>query len=163
MHNNMLHHLSNLITWTDWWWETQNTNLVQKNNKFIAINVNIHDYEIFCFQQLHMKLDCFAIERSDFEQVSIWKSINSMMLSFVHQYLFCWHFYSFFKLESAFCSLNLMLAYCRFHQQIVRWPGKVIIALCFLRALSSTEPGQLAQGQPRASPESVQLAQRARG
>jgi len=30
------------------------------------------------------------------------------------------------------------------HQQIVKWPGKVIIALCSLRALSSTGPGQLA-------------------
>ena len=41
------------------------------------------------------------------------------------------------------------------HQQIVNWPGKLIIVLCSLRALSSTEPGQLAQGQPRASLEPV--------
>ena len=120
MHNNMLHHFSNLTAQTNWWWETQNVSLVQKNSKFIMISMNLYDYETLCFLQLCMKFDCFAAEKSDFKQVSIQKSINSAAFSSVQQCLFCWHFYSFFKFESVFCSLNLMLAYCKFESVVLQ-------------------------------------------
>ena len=124
----------------------------------------------------------------DDEEASVWQELFEAIILCILTQAFLWsffvresvqrnkHFRNLYKhsLEAAeFCenllkqltdnlnSLEIMLQ--QTHQQIVKWPGKVIIALCSLRALSSTGPGQLAQGQPRASPEPVWLAQRARG